>query len=172
MRWTQKLLNRAVARLYDGREVPLSTIEQRQYALDETAPASHVGIYLDGKCVDTWETAIPAGTPPPLVIPLLNTSIITAEGTFEFHYITLDGARRILADADGVTSHVGHDSTAAIMTELLGVDVPMSRVPFEQMPGQEALVFKLNGRPPEGRILSREEIESVGYSWGLLIRRG
>jgi hypothetical protein len=27
-----------------------------------------------------------------------------------------------------------------------------------------------NGRPPEGRILTREEIEAIGYTWGLLTR--
>ncbi len=101
-------------------------------------------------------------------LALLNTSIITALGSYTYDAISLDGARELVADE--YVSHIGHDSTAVIMTELLGVNVPMSRVPFAQEPHQLALVFKLNGRPPEGKILSREEIEAIGYTWGLLQR--
>jgi hypothetical protein len=32
------------------------------------------------------------------------------------------------------------------------------------------LVFKLKGLAPEGKILSREELEAVGYEFGLLVR--
>jgi len=32
------------------------------------------------------------------------------------------------------------------------------------------LVFKLKGRVPEGKVLSREELEAIGYEFGLLTR--
>lgn len=105
---------------------------------------------------------------------LLNTSIITADGDYQYRTIThtqalyeVDLARRC---GHTVVSHIGHESTAAIMTDLLGFPVTMSRAPYSQNVGEDALVFKLNGRPPEGRILSREEIEAIGYTWALLRR--
>lgn len=103
-------------------------------------------------------------------VALLNTSIITNEGTYEYKTIGLENAKALLGFSDRYVSHVGHESTAQIMAELLGIEVPMSRLPFAQEPKQLALVCKLNGRPPEGRILSRDEIETIGYTWGLLQR--
>lgn len=56
------------------------------------------------------------------------------------------------------------------MTTLLDVEIPMNRRLFAQQLGQQALVFKLNGRPEEGKILSVEEIEQIGYKFQLLTR--
>jgi hypothetical protein len=103
-------------------------------------------------------------------IALLNTSIITADGSFTYRTISLVAAREIVGNGANAVSHIGHESTAAIMTELLGFPIAMSRVPFSHARWQIALVFKLNGRPPEGRILSREEIDSIGYAWGVMQR--
>ena len=41
---------------------------------------------------------------------------------------------------------------------------------FSQDVGQRALVFKLNGRPEEGKILTTEEIEAIEYKFQLLER--
>ena len=69
-----------------------------------------------------------------------------------------------------ILSAVGHDVTAQILTELLGVTVPVNRIQFQQEVGQDALVFKLNARAPEGKVLNREEIEAIGYSFKILTR--
>lgn len=104
-------------------------------------------------------------------VAILNTSIVTAYGAFAYEPISLDQAKKIIANAeDGVLSAVGHQATANILTDLLGTPVPMNRIEFAQQEGQSAIVFKLNGRAPEGVILSREEIEDMGYSFGLLTR--
>jgi len=102
-------------------------------------------------------------------LAVLNTSILTSEGAFTLKSISLDEAKK-LASNNEILSAVGHQSTADILTELLGVPVPLNRIMFEQEQGQQALVFKLNGRPPEGQILSREEIEAIGYKFQLLER--
>jgi hypothetical protein len=65
---------------------------------------------------------------------------------------------------------VGHVSTAEILTTLLDINIDVNRQMFEQQVNQTALVFKLNGRPPEGVVLSRDEIETMGYSFKTLIR--
>lgn len=104
-------------------------------------------------------------------LALLNTSILTTAGTYTLSDITLDEARQIIADNDGnLDSAIGHQSTAEIMTTLLDVDVPVNRQMFSQKVGQQALVFKLNGRPQEGKILTAAEIEEIGYKFQLLMR--
>ena len=78
-------------------------------------------------------------------LALLNTSILTTAGAYRLIDITLDDARRIVSDhAGNLDSAIGHQSTAEIMTTLLGVDVPVNRQMFAQEVGQQALVFKLN----------------------------
>lgn len=104
-------------------------------------------------------------------LALLNTSILTTAGTYTLEDISLDQARQIVADNTGnLDSAVGHQSTADIMTTLLGVNVPVNRQMFTQEVGQQALVFKLNGRPEEGKILTAAEIEAIGYKFQLLRR--
>jgi hypothetical protein len=123
------------------------------------------------------------------MITLLNTSILTAYGTFDYQPLELAKAREMVAydqcscyghfpcqacGGGGLLLHmpkyesaIGHESTAEIMTELLGVDVRVNRQMAAQEVGTEAIVFKLKARAPEGRILSREEIEAIGYEFGL-----
>lgn len=103
-------------------------------------------------------------------LALLNTSIITADGTFTLATITQDQALSLVHAADGLDSAIGHESTAQIMSTLLGVGVPVNRQMFVQQPGQMALVFKLNGRPAEGTVLTADEIAEIGYAWKLLTR--
>ena len=102
-------------------------------------------------------------------LALLNTSILTNAGTYNLQDITL-GVARTLVRENELDSAIGHASTAEIMTSLLGIDVPVNRQMFSQDAGQQALVFKLNGRPEEGKILSAEEIEQIGYKFQLLTR--
>jgi hypothetical protein len=102
-------------------------------------------------------------------VALLNTSILTADGHYEMETISLEDAKIILKGKE-VLSAIGHQSTADILSELLGKDVKMNRINFAQEPGQVALVFKLNGRPEERKILSRQEIEEIGYSFKQLVR--
>jgi len=103
---------------------------------------------------------------------LLNTSILTSFGEFSYTPRTLQEAREILnmtLDCNSTPiSAIGHESTAQIMSELLGYPVKVNRINFKMEPGDGALVFKLNGRPTEGKILSIGEIEQIGYSWGYL----
>lgn len=104
-------------------------------------------------------------------LALLNTSILTAAGNYTLKDIALETARQLVSDnTNNLDSAIGHASTAEIMTTLLGVDIPVNRQMFLQDVGQAALVFKLNGRPEEGKILTAAEIESIGYKFQLLTR--
>lgn len=103
-------------------------------------------------------------------IGILNTSILTNFGTFEYKKITLEKAKSLIAGKE-ILSAIGHKSTSDILTDLLEMPIPLNRIQFAQEVGQKAIVFKLNGRPEEGVILSRDEIEKIGYEFGLLVRR-
>ena len=100
---------------------------------------------------------------------ILNTSILTSEGTFNLKNISLEEARDIIKEnKENFISAIGHQSTAEILTTLLGVNIEMNRINFVQEKGQKALVFKLLARAEEGRILTIEEIEEIGYKFQLL----
>lgn len=104
-------------------------------------------------------------------LALLNTSILTTEGTYRLKEISLREAKNLIEqNKNNLDSVIGHDSTAEIMTTLLGEEIEKNRQMFFQQKGQSALIFKLSGRPEEGKILSLEEIESIGYKFQLLTR--
>lgn len=104
----------------------------------------------------------------------LNTSIVTAPGAYTYKHASLDAVLALMQASEDtgipMLSAVGHQSTAEIMTELLHTKVDMNRIEYKAEVGDVAVVFKLRGRPPEGKILTREEIEAIGYDFGLLAR--
>lgn len=103
------------------------------------------------------------------MLTILNTSILTSYGTFEYGSMTLDEVKAAIKE-EGFQSAVGHQSTCDVLTSLLGQEIPLNRIQYSQQPGQRALVFKLKGRPEEGKILTAQEIEEIGYEFGMLVR--
>lgn len=101
-------------------------------------------------------------------VTILNTSILTSFGSFNYEPLTLEESKSLIAK--GFESAVGHQSTCDVLTSLLNVDVKMNRIQYAQSPDDVALVFKLKGRPEEGKILTASEIEAIGYEFGKLTR--
>lgn len=102
-------------------------------------------------------------------VTLLNTSILTNYGTYDFQQISLAKAKELVKDAETVSA-IGHAATAEILSELLEIEVTANRIEFAQTVDDTALVFKLKSRITEGKILNRAEIERVGYNFGILRR--
>jgi len=75
--------------------------------------------------------------------------------------VSVQEAKQLLAN--GFVSAVGHQSTADIMSAVLGIPVPYNRVQVFLEPGDEAVCFILKARPPEGRVLSKEELQQLGF---------
>ena len=98
---------------------------------------------------------------------ILNSPILTNWGSFEFSPMTVEAAREWVADGD-LQSAVGHTGTAALLSEILGQDIPTNQVSVKMNPGDEALVIQVLQRLPEGTILSAEELRSVPFELGLL----
>jgi hypothetical protein len=53
-------------------------------------------------------------------------------------------------------------------SELLEQPIPMDRTPWDG--DGVAFAIQLNGRLPEGQILSRPELEALGYSLRVMVR--
>jgi hypothetical protein len=111
------------------------------------------------------------------VLHILNTTIIPWRDGLDF---TVEGCEIGGADAvaafnaafrgAGVVSHVGHQSTADMLTTLLcgagGDRIAMSRAPWD---GEGfALVFQLKQRGEEGRIYTADELAGMGAGFRLM----
>ncbi len=112
--------------------------------------------------------------PSPGRLLFLNASILTTYGLYRYEPVTLEAARQLIArfrqTGRILYSAVGHRATAALMTRLLGTEVPFNRVTVEHLVGESAIVLRLNQRPPEGLVLSIADIEAIGYELGLVTR--
>jgi hypothetical protein len=72
---------------------------------------------------------------------LLNSAVLTREGTYEYRYVSLDEARDWLKDP--FSSRLRFDATAGAIEALVGTRPPLNRTPVEMREGDEALVFRL-----------------------------
>lgn len=102
-------------------------------------------------------------------VGIFNGTIATTNGVYRITDITVAEAKKLIFE-NGFISAIGHKSTAEAISDSFNINIPMNRIDFKQEIGQKAIVFKLNKRPPEGSILSRTEIESIGYSFKLMER--
>lgn len=107
-------------------------------------------------------------------LTLMNTSTLTSYGTFRYSRLSLDEARRLVREFEqqgkSIQSSIGHLSTADLLSTLLEFSVEVNRAEFSQTPDDLVLIFKLKERVSEGKVLSRQELEAIGYEFGLLSR--
>jgi hypothetical protein len=68
----------------------------------------------------------------------------------------------------GFISAIGHESTAQFIATLLDIEVPVNRVAITLQLEDSLIVLQLQGRLPEGKVLSKEEIASIPYKWFLV----
>jgi len=99
---------------------------------------------------------------------ILNTPVLTDWGEYVFRPISVDEALELLEG--GFVSAVGHEGTAQVLSQLLGVKVPVSRIQIRMNVGDKALVFRILTRLPEGKILTEEELKKLPWTIGLLER--
>ncbi len=102
---------------------------------------------------------------------LLNSPVLTAFGTFTYRKIDKQMAFEILRSHNFLfESAVGHESTAAFMSKLLGVHVPARRKTITMRVGDIAIVLHVKKRLKEGQVLKEEELLKTPHDLGLLIR--
>ena len=103
------------------------------------------------------------------MIFILNTPILTNWGEYVFSRISLERAKSLLQG--GFTSAVGHEGTASLMSRLTGVEIPVNRVSIKMEAGDQAIVFRVLTRLPEGKVLSEEELQTIPYEFGLMVKK-
>jgi hypothetical protein len=72
--------------------------------------------------------------------------------------------------AEPFTSAIGHAATAAVLSEQLGIDVPLNRIQIAMDVADKAIVFRLRDRLPENAVLSKAELLTLPSEFGLLTR--
>ena len=97
-------------------------------------------------------------------ILLLNSPVLTAEGTYRLTACSVEDARALVRER-GFVSAVGHQGAAEIMSRELAIDCPMRRVRELQLPGHTAIVLRLSQRTEEGEVLSTARMQLVGYEF-------
>lgn len=110
-------------------------------------------------------------------VHLLNTSVIPpgADGEWVIERCDLRFINHCLlhlasqGDMGFLHSHVGHQATADIWTELLQQKVEMDRTPWDG--SGIGFALQLFGRPKEGEILDTVQMMARGFTLRVLVRK-
>jgi len=88
--------------------------------------------------------------------------LATNDIKLRFRKISLDLAKEIVRNSNNnYLSVVGHEGTAILLSNLLGVEIPVNRVNYVFNPTDTLLVFTIPFRLPEGKTLTYEEVKKV-----------
>jgi len=104
-----------------------------------------------------------------LPVALFNGTVATTNGLYKISDIDVCSAKRLVEENVHISA-IGHEATAEIMSDLFGMEISFNRIQFKQEVNQKAIVFKLNERPIEGAVLSKGEVEKIGYTLKLMER--
>jgi len=77
--------------------------------------------------------------------------------------VNVDDVKEIMSD--NFTSAVGHNSTASVISTLVGKVVEPNRINIKLEAGDVLLVFQLLKRLEEGQVLSQDEIMNLPHKW-------
>jgi hypothetical protein len=91
-------------------------------------------------------------------------NMIETPNTIKVEEISAEETKKILSNTNW-KSVVGHESTAQILTQILGLPVPMNRQAIKLSKEDILVVFQLLERLPEGKVLSEEELKTIPYKF-------
>jgi len=92
-----------------------------------------------------------------------SVSMLQGKAKVSFEPVSLEQARELVKG--GVVSIIGHEGTAWVFTQKLGVHLRKNRVFFKMTKDEVMLVGELNQRLPEGKVLTAEELEEIPIRW-------
>ena len=89
-------------------------------------------------------------------LSMISPSLIEEGATIKASPITLEEAKSLLQQ--GFVSAVGHESTAKVLSSLLGTHVPFNRAQIAIKEGDVIVSFQFMVRLPEGKVLGDDEV--------------
>ena len=94
---------------------------------------------------------------------LMNTTMMPNNvGTYVAKPIDSAAAVALMSECERVSA-IGHESSAQAMSAVLGESIQHNRLTIALESGDSMLCLKLRGRPPEGAILTKEQMDEIGY---------
>ncbi|MFZ8856649.1 MAG: STIV orfB116 family protein [Candidatus Caldarchaeales archaeon] len=106
-----------------------------------------------------------------MTIYVLNTLVIPIDFerfpkvTVKIRKASIEEVRQMLSR--GFVSAIGHQATATLLSQLLGIEVPFNRVTVKAEPGDILIHFVLRERIPEGKILTLEELQRLPFDFAI-----
>jgi hypothetical protein len=106
-----------------------------------------------------------------MTIYVLNTLVIPIDFerfpkvTVKIRKASIEEVRQLLSR--GFVSAIGHQATATLLSQLLGIEVPFNRVTVKAEPGDILIHFVLRERIPEGKILTLEELQRLPFDFAI-----
>ena len=93
----------------------------------------------------------------------MNTAMMpNTEGTYVSKKIERHDVDSCLVGFD-VVSAIGHEGSDVLMSTAIGREVNVNRITVSLDDGDAILCFKLRTRPPEGKILTLDELNAIGF---------
>jgi hypothetical protein len=77
------------------------------------------------------------------------------EGSIEFRWISAEEAKDLARNAKSI---IGHEATAKACEMQIGIPVSTNRENVQLEKGDELIIYQLIDRPPEGIVLSLEQL--------------
>jgi hypothetical protein len=72
-------------------------------------------------------------------------------------------AKELLEEKEFISA-IGHEATAKILSDLLGINIPCNRIAVKMKPWDSAIHFVLKTRLPEGKVLTEEELKELEFT--------
>lgn len=94
-----------------------------------------------------------------MVVYLLSALVIPCKDdyfVFVGERVGVEQVKEILKN--GFVSAVGHESTAKVLSELLGMEIPTNRITVDMKIGDVAIAVQFLKRLPEGKVLNETEL--------------
>ncbi|MBP7642560.1 MAG: DUF1874 domain-containing protein [Saprospiraceae bacterium] len=100
---------------------------------------------------------------------IVNSPIIDGAGMYDYQIIDKTQAISFIRGRSFISA-IGHESTAEVLSAILGTKVEHNRIQIQLNKGDQCLVFRIKERIEEGRVYTRDDIEKMNTELGILTK--